>query len=55
MHIVFDLIPFHIEARPVGAEYGVRGVVQIAFRVVTTFHNDSLSIVARGVAVQGKL
>ena len=55
MHIVLHLIPPDVKARSMGAEDRIRGVVQIAFRVVTTFRNDSLGIVAGSVAAQGKL
>ena len=55
VHIVPHLIPFHIEARPVGAEYGIRGILHIRFRVVAGFRNDSFRVVAGGVAVEGQL
>ena len=55
VHIVHHLIPFHVEARPVGTEYGIRGVVQIRFRVVGAFRDHRFRVVAGGVAVQSQL
>ena len=55
MHIVFDLVPLHVEARPVGAEDGIGGVLRVRLRVIPGRGNNSLLIVAGGIAMQGNL
>ena len=55
MHILLDLIPFDIEARSVGAEYRVRGIVQICLRVVAQLGHHLIGIVTGGVAVKRHL
>ena len=55
VHIVHHPIPFHVEARPMGTEYGIRGIVQIRFRVVGAFRDHRFRVVAGGVAVEGQL
>ena len=55
VHIVPHLIPLDVEARPVGAEYGIRGVVHIRFRVVASFRDHRFGVVAGGVAVESQL
>ena len=55
MHVVLHLIPLDGEARPVGAEDGIRRVGQIGLRVVSGFRDHGVGIVAGGVAVEGQL
>ena len=55
VHILLHLVPGHVEARPVGAEHGIRGVLHIRLRIVVLLGNHRFRIVADLVAPQRQL
>ena len=56
MHIVEYCVPLYGVTRAVGAEYGIRRVVRVAFRVVAYCGNDLVAVVAGEIlgALAGK-
>ena len=55
VHIFFYLVPFYGEAGAMGAEYGIGGVIQIAFRIVADGGHHSIRIVAGTEAIHRQL
>ena len=55
VHVVLHLVPGHVEARPVGAEHGIRGIFHIRLRIVVPLGNHRFRIVAGLVAPQRQL
>ena len=52
MHIVLHLVPLHGKTGAVAAKYGVGGVVQVSFRVISGSGHHGFLVVTGGIAFQ---
>ena len=52
VHEVLHLVPLDVDARAVGTEYGIRGIVRVALRVITDLFDDFRGVVTGEIALE---
>ena len=54
VHVFFRFVPFYDKSGAVGTEDGIRGVAEIAIRIITDFPDDRFGVEAFVVAAEAQ-